>query len=190
MTLNEHPVAQRDESNQRGTNSAACAYGVARKYAPENFPCRYRRPIPGGMWHRTSRASGGRGSVSVGGAGYSPGMDNDTTQLALSGAVVGGVVPFLVGVVIVGALIWAVWWGRRIRSQEPGPPRPDEQPRLPDSGPVGEVRERREPAEMPRGNHRLTSHRLRGHGNSSTRRAANQKPPTWNENGGGGPGRT
>lgn len=122
-------------------------------------------------------------------------MDNDTTQLALSGAVVGGVVPFLVGVVIVGALIWAVWWGRRIRAQEPGPPRPEEQPRLPDSGPVGEVRERRDPAEMPRGNHRLTSHRLPGHGNSPTRRAAKQKPPTWNENNGGGydsggPGRT
>ncbi|MFD3380374.1 MULTISPECIES: DUF6479 family protein [unclassified Streptomyces] len=124
-------------------------------------------------------------------------MDNDTTQLALSGAVVGGVVPFLVGVVLVGGLIWAVWWGRRIRSQEPGPPRPEDQPRLPDSGPVGEVRERREPAEMPHGEHRLTSHRLPGHGNSPTRRAAKPEPepPTRNESGdggydGGGPGRT
>ncbi|MGW3422972.1 DUF6479 family protein [Streptomyces phaeochromogenes] len=122
-------------------------------------------------------------------------MDSEATQLAVSGAVVGGVVPFLVGLVLVGGLIWAVWWGRRSRAQEPGPPRPDEQPRLPDSGPVGEVRERREPAEMPHGKHRLTAHRLPGHGNSPTRRAAKPEPPTWNERGdggvdSGGPGRT
>ena len=122
-------------------------------------------------------------------------MDINTTHLALSGAAVGGVVPFLVGIVIVGGLIWAVWWGRRTRSRQPAPPRPEEQPQLPDSGPVGEVRERREPAEVPQGRHRLTPHRLRGHGSGSTRRAANQEPPTWDENssggfGSGGPGRT
>ncbi|MGW0653909.1 DUF6479 family protein, partial [Streptomyces umbrinus] len=53
-------------------------------------------------------------------------MDREATQLALSGAVVGGVVPFLVGLVLVGGLIWAVWWGRRVRAQEPGPPRPED----------------------------------------------------------------
>lgn len=135
------------------------------------------------------------GTVSVGPAGYTRGMDIDTTQLALSGAVMGGVVPFLVGVVIVGALILAVWWGRRIRSREPAPPRPEEQPRLPGSGPVHEIRERREPAEVPQGRHRLTPHRIRGHGKGSTHRAANQEPPTWGEKssggfGSGGPGRT
>ncbi|WP_033319804.1 DUF6479 family protein [Streptomyces yerevanensis] len=122
-------------------------------------------------------------------------MDIVTTRLAVSSAVMGGVVPFLVGLVIVGALIWAVWRGRRIRAREPAPPHPDEQPRMPDSGPVHEVRERREPAEVPRGRHRITPHRLRGHGNLRTRRAADQKAPKWDENssggfGSGGPGRT
>ncbi|WP_328773762.1 DUF6479 family protein [Streptomyces sp. NBC_00286] len=119
-------------------------------------------------------------------------MDIVTTRLALDSAVAGGVVPFLVGLIVVGGLIWAVVRGRRIRAREPAPPRPEDQPRLPDSGPVHEVRERREPAEVPRGRDRTTPHRLRGHG---TRRAADQEPPKWDENssggfGSGGPGRT
>jgi hypothetical protein len=124
-------------------------------------------------------------------------MDTVTTQLAqlaLSSTVLGGVVPFLVGVVIVGVLIWAVSRGRRIREREPAPPRPGEQPRPPGSGPVHEVRERREPMEVPRGR-RLTPHRLWGHVGGGSRRAAEQRAPTWDEKssggfGSGGPGRT
>ncbi|WP_275902456.1 DUF6479 family protein [Streptomyces sp. S1A1-7] len=43
----------------------------------------------------------------------------------------------------------------------PPRPRPEEQPRLPDSGPVHEVREHREPNELPPSEHRLTPHELK-----------------------------
>ncbi|WP_260691124.1 DUF6479 family protein [Streptomyces sp. S1A1-3] len=43
----------------------------------------------------------------------------------------------------------------------PPRPRPQEQPRLPDSGPVHEVREHREPNELPPSEHRLTPHELK-----------------------------
>ncbi|MFE2603417.1 DUF6479 family protein [Streptomyces mirabilis] len=43
----------------------------------------------------------------------------------------------------------------------PAPPRPEEQPRLPDSGPVHEVREHREPNELTPSEHRLTPHELK-----------------------------
>ncbi|WP_275902505.1 DUF6479 family protein [Streptomyces sp. RLB1-9] len=46
-------------------------------------------------------------------------------------------------------------------SNRPRPPRPQEQPRLPDSGPVHEVREHREPNELPPSEHRLTPHELK-----------------------------
>ena len=55
----------------------------------------------------------------------------------------------LVGVIVAGALIWAVRLGMSVRDREPAPPRPDEQPHLPDGGPVLEEREVREPEEVP-----------------------------------------
>ncbi|MGH4031757.1 DUF6479 family protein [Actinomycetota bacterium Odt1-20B] len=78
--------------------------------------------------------------------------------------------PLAVGLVLVGGLIWAVRLGRRVRRREPGPPLPEDQPRLPEEGPVREVREQRVPDEVPRGRGRLTPHRLKGHGNSGTKR--------------------
>ncbi len=36
------------------------------------------------------------------------------------------------GVVIVALLIGAFWMGARIRRREPAPPRPDEQPKMPE----------------------------------------------------------
>ncbi|MFE9682319.1 DUF6479 family protein [Streptomyces sp. NPDC002701] len=118
-------------------------------------------------------------------------MDYNATPLAASGSAVGGIVPFLIGVIVVGGLIFAVWWGRRQRAEQPPPPRPEEQPRLPESGPVGEVRERREPTEVPRGE-RSDPHDL---GGGPSHRAADQETPTWDGNSGGGfgsggPGRT
>ncbi|MFD6288175.1 DUF6479 family protein [Streptomyces sp. NPDC060205] len=119
-------------------------------------------------------------------------MDFNATPLAASGAAVGGIVPFLIGVILVGGLIWAVVWGRRQRSRQPAPPRPEEQPRLPDSGPVGPVTERREADGIAKDQDRLTPHQL---GGDSSHRAADQNRPTWNDNdsggfGSGGPGRT
>ncbi|WP_413755685.1 DUF6479 family protein [Streptomyces sp. MMBL 11-3] len=117
-------------------------------------------------------------------------MDYNATPLAASGSAVGGIVPFLIGVIVVGGLIFAVYFGRRQRAKEPAPPRPEEQPTLPESGPVGEVRERREHTEVPRSDG-VTPHDLSG----SSHRADDQDPPTWGDNsssgfGSGGPGRT
>ncbi|MFH8798475.1 DUF6479 family protein [Streptomyces sp. NPDC017936] len=99
----------------------------------------------------------------------------------------------VVGVVLVGALIWAVRLGIRVRGREPAPPRPDEQPRMPAAGPVRESHETREPNEMPRSTDgtRLTPHELRPTGG----RAAGDEPdrPRWDSGssgsfGSGGPG--
>lgn len=108
------------------------------------------------------------------------------------------VVPFVVGLVIALALIWAVWMGIRFRRREPGPPDPADQPKLPRTGPVEEVREMREPDEMPHtddGGSRLPPHELPGFGNAGSKRSTDQRPRHWSRDGGdaagsGGPGRT
>jgi hypothetical protein len=56
---------------------------------------------------------------------------------------------FLGGLVIAGALVWAVRFGMQVRDQELPRPLPEEQPHLPASGAVHETREMREPDEMP-----------------------------------------
>lgn len=56
---------------------------------------------------------------------------------------------FLGGLVIAGALVWAVGFGMRVRDHELPRPLPEEQPHLPVSGAVHEMREMREPDEMP-----------------------------------------
>ncbi|NUP37923.1 MAG: hypothetical protein HOY76_13115 [Streptomyces sp.] len=99
----------------------------------------------------------------------------------------------VVGVAVVALLIGAFFLGARIRRREPAPPRPEDQPRLPDDGPVREVRENREPAEIPRSEHRLTPHELPGHGNTPSRTSASQQRKRWSEGssgafGSGGPG--
>ncbi|MDO0930809.1 DUF6479 family protein [Streptomyces sp. DG2A-72] len=97
-----------------------------------------------------------------------PWIESAGTDLAVSRGVVGaGLV--LAGVVVVALLLGAVRLGARVRRREPPPPRPEEQPRLPDDGPVREVLENREPNEVPRSRHRLTPHRLDGHGTAATR---------------------
>jgi hypothetical protein len=106
-------------------------------------------------------------------------------ELAASGAAMGMVVAFVGGLVIVGLLVWAVRLGINVRQREPAPPRSDEQPRLPESGAVGEVREQREPDEVPRtgdGGERLLPHDLH---HSGSRRGDNQERPRWDTGSGG-----
>ncbi|MEU5434353.1 DUF6479 family protein [Streptomyces sp. NPDC020719] len=98
-------------------------------------------------------------------------------QLAVNHGLVIGAAPFAIGVALVTLLVGAVWWGRRRQARAPGPPPPGEQPRVPGSGPVGEVLERREPAEVPRGQGHLTPHQLPNFGNQGTRRADDQSMP-------------
>ncbi|MFC4505022.1 MULTISPECIES: DUF6479 family protein [Streptomyces] len=103
-----------------------------------------------------------------------------------------GVVAVLIGgLVITGALIWAVRLGTKVRRQESRPPRPSEQPTRPAPGTGQDSHERREPNEMPRDGARLTPHEL---GASGTRRSDDQTRPRWNSgadgSSGDGPGRT
>lgn len=99
------------------------------------------------------------------------------------------------GVAVLALLIGMFVLGSRKVSNDARRPRPEEQPRVPDGGPVREVQEVREPDEMPRSDERLLPHDLTGQGNAGTRTSASQDRPRWNEGGGGsfgsgGPGRT
>ncbi|MEU7580929.1 DUF6479 family protein [Streptomyces sp. NPDC041068] len=82
----------------------------------------------------------------------------------------GGLAPFLAGLGVAALLVWAVWLGIRVRRREPRPPKPQEQPRMPPGGPVGDVVENREPDEVPRDGGRLTPHRLKGSSHVRSRR--------------------
>jgi hypothetical protein len=118
-------------------------------------------------------------------------MNSATMDIAASSAAAMGLIG--AGVVIVVLLIGAFILGARIRRREPAPPRPDEQPHMPDEGPVREVLEHREPDEVPRSDHRLTPHELPNHGNSPTRTGSEQGRRRWSEGssgsfGSGGPG--
>jgi hypothetical protein len=68
---------------------------------------------------------------------------------ATSSGVLNVVAAFVGGLIIAGALVWAVQFGMRVRDRELPRPNPDEQPHLPDGGPVWESRELREPDEVP-----------------------------------------
>ncbi|MEV8127168.1 DUF6479 family protein [Streptomyces sp. NPDC085944] len=104
------------------------------------------------------------------------------------------VVVFVIGLVIAGALIWAVRRGIGVMIREPDRPRADEQPHLPDTGPVHEEREMREPDEIPLsedGSPRLMPYQLH---HAGSRRGDDQHRRRWSPGssgsfGGGGPGR-
>ncbi|MFH8570078.1 DUF6479 family protein [Streptomyces sp. NPDC017993] len=81
----------------------------------------------------------------------------------------------VVGLVIVGVLIAAFIWGRRKKAREPGPPLPQEQPRLPADGPVRQVMEEREPDPVPQREERLTPHELKGTGTIGSRPGPSQE---------------
>ncbi|MFE1248429.1 DUF6479 family protein [Streptomyces sp. NPDC058735] len=118
-------------------------------------------------------------------------MDTAWMELAAGRGALGiGLV--VAGVVVVALLLGAFVLGHRSKRRELPTPRPEEQPRLPEGGPVRETRERREPEEVPRSDHRLTPHELTAHGNQSDRTSASQERLRWNGGGGGfgsgGPG--
>jgi hypothetical protein len=130
--------------------------------------------------------------VQGGRRGYSRAMTTAWMETA-AGTGAGGAAIVVVGVLIAALLIGAFWLGVRVMRRESPPPRPEEQPRMPDGGPVREVREHREPDEVPRSDQRLTPHEL--HGNSGTRTGGSKDRPRWDENSGGsfgsgGPGAT
>ncbi|MFB7573954.1 DUF6479 family protein [Streptomyces sp. NPDC056165] len=90
-------------------------------------------------------------------------MDSTWYEAAGTGSAAGVAVIVVGGLVIAAVLVWAVRLGIRVKQGEPRTPRGGERPTLPDSGPVHEVRRRREPAEVPRTEEtgrRLTPHEL------------------------------
>lgn len=103
-------------------------------------------------------------------------MNLTALEAAAAGSVAGFVAVLVGGVVVTGALVWAVLLGIKIRKREPRRPRPDEQPRLPASGAVRETREQRAPREMSR-DERLTPHDLRPSGGMPS---GDQRRPRWN----------
>jgi len=85
---------------------------------------------------------------------------------------------FVGGMFIAGALVWAVQFGMKVRDRELPRPLPDEQPHLPEGGAVREMRERREPDEVPHSadGERLTPYELH---TSGSRTGKDQRRRRW-----------
>jgi hypothetical protein len=122
-------------------------------------------------------------------------MNTAYFEIAAANTVVAAVAAFIGGLFVAGMLVWAVRLGMRVRREELRPPRPDEQPHLPEGGAVHEIREVREPDELPLAkdeSERLMPYELHHFG---SKRSTNQKVPRWTPGssgafGSGGPGRT
>ncbi|NNN36589.1 hypothetical protein HLK59_40795 [Streptomyces sp. S3(2020)] len=77
-------------------------------------------------------------------------MSTAAFAIAAAGSdVLNVIAAFVGGAVLAGALIWAVQFGMRVQDRELVRPRPDEQPHLPSTGAVHEIREMREPNVVP-----------------------------------------
>jgi hypothetical protein len=86
---------------------------------------------------------------------------------------------FIGGLFVALFLILAVKVGMRMMDRESARPKPEEQPHLPDTGPVYEVREIREPDEVPvahEESERLMPYELHP---APTRRCEDQRPRRW-----------
>ncbi|MFJ9822468.1 DUF6479 family protein [Streptomyces sp. NPDC101151] len=104
-------------------------------------------------------------------------MNTPLEQTAAAGSSAGMVAIVVCGLLLTAALVGAVRLGIRVRRRELPPPRRSEQPTLPESGPVREERQMREPNEVPQvrdGEKRLTPHEL---GNAPSRPVENRTRP-------------
>ncbi|MEU9208024.1 DUF6479 family protein [Streptomyces sp. NPDC048415] len=116
-------------------------------------------------------------------------------EMAMSNAAIGALGAFIGGLVIAGALVWAVRLGIKVRRRESVPPGSHEHPEVPETGPVQETREFREPDEVPRASDESERLRPQNLHASGSKRAENQQRPRWDPGssgsfGSGGPGRT
>jgi hypothetical protein len=99
--------------------------------------------------------------------------------LAASSHALNMTIAFIGGLVIAGALIWAVRMGLRVMEREPERPHADEHGKLPETGAVHEEREMREPDEIPLaadGSPRLMPYELH---HSGSRRGEDQNRRRW-----------
>ncbi|MFI0232555.1 DUF6479 family protein [Streptomyces sp. NPDC017086] len=119
-------------------------------------------------------------------------MNIASMQLAAASGLM-SLVLFVVAVALLALLGGGFWMTSRVRSRELPRPRADEQPTMPPGGPVHEVRENRESAEVPRiakGERPLTPYEL---SNMDTRPSDSKDRPRWSKGssgsfGGGGLG--
>lgn len=77
-----------------------------------------------------------------------------------------GIGPFVLGLFIVAVLTGAVWYGIRLRRRESPPPRPEDQPKPPPGGPVGEVMEHPAEPGFDQDGRRLRPHELQPYGST------------------------
>ncbi|WP_371670190.1 DUF6479 family protein [Streptomyces sp. NBC_00289] len=107
-------------------------------------------------------------------------MSTATFELAAaSGDVLNVLAAFVGGLIIAGGLVWAVLLGVKLGDEESPRPRPEEQPQLPTTGAVREMREMREAEEVPVAadeTERLMPYQLR---HSGTRRGEDQQRQRW-----------
>ena len=108
-------------------------------------------------------------------------MDTADVDLAVTRDLWIGLGPWLLGLVVVGGLVLAFWFGLRRTEREPGPPDPRDQPRPPEH-PRGYEEERREPDELEPDSRRRLPQNLHG-GTPTSRPARSQKRPTWHRGG-------
>ncbi|MER5739094.1 MULTISPECIES: DUF6479 family protein [unclassified Streptomyces] len=98
-------------------------------------------------------------------------MNTLSAELLAAGVWQSGLAQVIGGLVLVAVLIGAFWFGYRVRTREPRPPAPEEQPHRPDTGALpGEMSEYRRGAEMPHtdGAHRLMPYQLKDGGGTET----------------------
>ncbi|WP_206306798.1 DUF6479 family protein [Streptomyces sp. F001] len=119
-------------------------------------------------------------------------MSNASMQIAAPSGLL-SLALFVIAVAVLALLAGSFWYGNRIKLSEPPRPRPEEQPHLPPEGPVHEIRENREPDEVPKipkGGRPLTPYEL---SNMQTRPSTSKERPRWSRGssgsfGGGGLG--
>ncbi|WP_330455980.1 DUF6479 family protein [Streptomyces sp. NBC_00820] len=119
-------------------------------------------------------------------------MSTATMQLAAASGLM-SLALFLVAVALLALLAGGFWFNSRIKYLESTRPRPDEQPHLPPEGAVHEIRENREPDEIPhipKGERPLTPYELT---NKGTKTSTDTDRPRWSKGtsgsfGGGGLG--
>ncbi|MEU9731086.1 DUF6479 family protein [Streptomyces sp. NPDC048002] len=106
-------------------------------------------------------------------------MSTTTLDLAAAGSdVLNVLAAFIGGMIVAGALIFAVQFGMRVMDRELPHPAPDEHPKLPEGGAIREEREMREPDELPTSEtgERLMPYQLR---HSGSKRGEDQQRKRW-----------
>ncbi|MCF3132367.1 DUF6479 family protein [Streptomyces olivochromogenes] len=120
-------------------------------------------------------------------------MSTESIQLAAASGGLMGLFFFVVAVAVLAVLAGGYWMTSRVKYSESLRPRPEEQPKLPPEGAVHEIRENREPDEIPlipKGERPLTPYDV---GNFGTKPSTSQDRPRWSKGtsgsfGGGGLG--